>query len=70
MKQSYKIEVDCANCAAKMERALAKLEGVQQVRVNYLTQKLTLETEGDQKALLKQVVQTCKRVDPDFALEA
>lgn len=66
MKKSYQIEVDCAACAAKMETAIRKLEGVENASVNFLTQKLTLETaEEDQTALLRQVVKACKRVEPD-----
>ena len=68
MKKTYRVEVDCANCAAKMEAALGKLEGVTRASVNYLTQKLTLETEGDPDALLPQVVKACKKVDADFSL--
>ncbi len=67
MKKSYRIEVDCANCAAKMERALGKLPGVQRATVSYLTQKLSVEAE-DPEALLPDIVKTCKRVDADFEL--
>jgi copper chaperone CopZ len=67
MKKSYRIEVDCANCAAKMERALGKLPGVQRATVSYLTQKLSVEAE-DPEALLPEIVKTCKRVDADFEL--
>lgn len=67
MKKSYRIEVDCANCAAKMENALRKLAGVERATVNYLTQKLTVEAE-DPEALLSDIVKTCKRVDADFEL--
>lgn len=66
MKKTYKIEVDCAACAAKMENAIRKLEGVEAVSVNFLTQKLTLETaEEDQTALMRLVVKACRRVEPD-----
>ena len=67
MKKIYRMEnLDCANCAAKMERSIAKLEGVKQVNVSFLTQKLTLETEGDdQTELMQQVVKLCKKVEPD-----
>lgn len=66
MKQTYKIEVDCAACAAKMEAAVEKLPGVKAARVNFLTQKLTLETDcEDQSQILKAVVKACKRVEPD-----
>ena len=67
MKKVYKLEdLDCANCAAKMERAIAKLEGVKSVTVSFLTQKMTIETENDdQTALMQQVVKLCKKVEPD-----
>lgn len=67
MKKVYRMEdLDCANCAAKMENAIAKLEGVRSVTVSFLTQKLTLETESDdQTELMKQVVKLCKKVEPD-----
>lgn len=66
MKQTYKIEVDCAACAAKMEAAVEKLPGIKAARVNFLTQKLTLETDcEDQSQILKAVVKACKRVEPD-----
>ena len=69
MKKSYKIEVDCANCAAKMEAAVCKLEGVTKATVNYLTQKLTIETERDLSELMPLVAKTCKKVDADFSIE-
>lgn len=70
MRKIYKIEVDCANCAAKMEEAVKKLEGVDQAVVNYLTQKMTLKfSEGaDMAAVLKAVEKACKKVDVDFEL--
>ena len=69
MKKSYKIEVDCANCAAKMEAAVNKLEGVTKATVNYLTQKLTIETERNLAELMPLVAKTCKKVDDDFSIE-
>ena len=70
MKKIYRMEnLDCANCAAKMERSIAKLEGVKHVSVSFLTQKLTLETEGDdQTELMQQVVRLCKKVEPDCVI--
>ena len=67
MKKSYKIEVDCANCAAKIETALNRLEGVEKATVSFLTQKLVVEA-GDPDALLPQIEKTGKRVDADFAV--
>ena len=70
MKKSYKIEVDCANCAAKIEAALNKLEGVTKATVNFMTQKLILETEGDPDALLPTIEKAGKKVDDDFEILA
>ena len=68
MKKTYSIEVDCPNCAAKIEAAVGKLAGVDKATVNFLTQKLTLETGGDPDALLGQIEKLGKRVDGDFAI--
>ena len=67
MKKIYKLEdLDCANCAAKMENAIAKLDGVKSAAVSFLTQKMTIETEyDDQSELMKQVVKLCKKIEPD-----
>ena len=67
MKKVYRMEdLDCANCAAKMERAIAKLRGVVSVRVNFLTQRLAIEAEEeDFGELMRQVVKVCKKVEPD-----
>lgn len=56
MKKIFKLEdLDCANCAAKMETAIAKVDGVESVSVNFFTQKLTLETaDGDFDEVLKR----------------
>ena len=67
MKKTYKIEVDCANCAAKIENAINKLEGVEKAAVNFLTQKLTLEA-ADSAALLPLIEKAGKRVDDDFRI--
>ena len=69
MKKTYKIEVDCANCAAKVEAAVGKLDGVNRVTVNFLTQKLTIETDGDPDALLPQIEKLGKKADRDFRIE-
>lgn len=68
MKKTYSIEVDCPNCAAKIEAAVNKLDGVNKATVNFLTQKLILETDGDPGALLPQIVKIGKRVDGDFTI--
>ena len=66
MKKTYKIEVDCANCALKMEEAAKKVEGVQGATVSFMTQKLTLEAEDSRfDAILKEAVRVCKKIEPD-----
>ena len=67
MKKTYKIEVDCANCANLMEEAARKTEGVAAATVNFMTQKMIVEfSEGaDVKAVMQNVVKACKKVEPD-----
>ena len=67
MKKTYKIEVDCANCANKMEEAARRTEGVQTAVVNFMTQKMTVEfAEGaDAAAVMKKVAANCKKVEDD-----
>ena len=67
MKKTYKIEVDCANCANKMEQATKKTPGVADAVVNFMTQKMTVEfVEGqDPAAVMKQVLKNCKKVEDD-----
>ena len=67
MKKSYKIEVDCANCANKMEQAAKATEGVRDAVVNFMTLKMSVEFEegADPKAVMKQVLKNCKRVEDD-----
>lgn len=71
MKKSYKIEVECANCAGKMETALNKLAEVKEARVNFLLQKLTIEfAEGcDPKAVMHEAQRVCRRIEPDCTIE-
>lgn len=71
MKKSYKIEVDCANCANLMEDAARKTAGVQSATVNFMTQKMIVEfAEGaDAKATMKAVLKACKKVEPDCEIE-
>ena len=71
MKKTYKIEVDCANCANLMEDAAKKTAGVADATVNFMTQKMTLEFEFVQepKAVMKTVLKACKKVEPDCEIE-
>ena len=67
MKKTYKIEVDCANCANLMEDAANRTEGVVSAVVNYMTQKMIVEfAEGaDTKAVMNNVLKACRKVEPD-----
>lgn len=67
MKKTYKIEVDCANCANLMEDAARKTEGVQSASVNFMTQKMIVEfAEGHEpKEVMDEVLKACKKVEPD-----
>lgn len=70
MKKQFKMEnLDCANCAAKMERAIAQLPGVENVKVNFLTQKLTLEAEDARyDEILREAAKACRKVEPDCTI--
>ena len=67
MKKTYKIEVDCANCANKMEDAAKKRVGVPKPFVNFMTQKMIVEFEDGQEinAVMKKVQKNCKKVEDD-----
>lgn len=70
MKKKYSIEVDCANCAAKMEDAVRKMEAVNDVNVNFMTQKMTIDADtDDMDAFMKDVEKVCKRVEPDCEIK-
>ena len=67
MKKTYKIDVDCANCANKMEQAAKATAGVADAVVNFMTLKMTVEfAEGaDPKAVMQDVLKNCKKVEDD-----
>lgn len=67
MKKTFKlIDLDCANCAAKMEAAIKKIDGVQNATVSFMTQKMTIEADDDKfDDIVKQAVKVCKKVEPD-----
>ncbi|MBQ6149193.1 MAG: cation transporter [Oscillospiraceae bacterium] len=67
MKKTYGIEVDCANCANKMEEAANKTEGVKKAVVNFMTLKMIVEfAEGaDEKKVMKEVLKNCRKVEDD-----
>ena len=66
MKKTYRIEVDCAACAAKMEAAVGKIDGVTKATVSYLTQKMTVETDRESlEEIMAAAVKACKKIEPD-----
>ena len=71
MKKTYKIEVDCANCANLMEEATRKVAGVASAGVNFMGQKMTVEfADGaDEKKVMKDVLKACRKVEPDCEIE-
>lgn len=71
MKKTYKIEVDCANCANLMEDAARKTVGVASATVNFMTQKMIVEfADGtDPQNVMQDVLKACKKVEPDCEME-
>lgn len=67
MKKSFKmIDLDCANCAAKMEAAIKKIDGVEDAAVSFMAQKLTIQAEDARfDAVVREAVKVCKKVEPD-----
>ena len=70
MKKRFKLEnLDCANCAAKMEAAIKKLPGVHDATVSFMTQKLTLDADDDRfEEILDEAARLCKKVEPDCTI--
>ena len=70
MKKRFKLlNLDCANCAAKMEDAIRKLPGVNSATVSFMTQKLTLDADDARfDEILQQAVKICKKVEPDCTI--
>ena len=71
MKKKFKLtDLDCANCAAKMEDAIRKIEGVENASVSFMTQKMTIEAEeGRFDEVMKEVVSVCRKVEPDCTIK-
>lgn len=67
MRKIYELdELDCAACGAKMEAAIAKIDGVEAVSVSFITQKLTIETDDlRHDKIMKEAVKICRRIEPD-----
>lgn len=70
MKKVYRLEdLDCANCAAKMERAVAKIDGVNEVSISFMGQRMSIDAdEGRFEEIMDSVVKACKKVEPDCTI--
>ncbi len=69
MKKTYKVEVDCPTCASKLEKCVLKIDGVQDCKVNVMTQKLSIEADPDkQESIIRQVVKEMKDIDDDVVI--
>ena len=67
MKKKFECEIDCANCAAKVQDAIIKIDGVQSVKLNFLMQKFTLEADDARfEEILKEAIRIGKSIEPDF----
>ena len=71
MKKTYRIDVDCANCANLMEQAAKKTSGVADASVSFMALKMTVEFEegADEKRVMKDVFKACRKVEPDCEIE-
>ena len=71
MEKTYKIEVDCANCANLMEEAARKTPGVKDAAVNFMALRMTVAFEdgADEKKVMKAVLKNCRRVEDDCEIE-
>lgn len=67
MKKRYKIIVDCANCANKMEEKINKIDGINEASINFMVGRLLIDYEDDvnEKEILKEVLKVCKKIDSD-----
>ena len=71
MKKKFKLQdLDCANCAAKMEEAIKRIEGVADANVSFMTQKMTIEAEESRfDEIMNEVVAVCRKVEPDCIIQ-
>lgn len=70
MKNTYKIEIDCANCANKVEEEANKINGIKSASVNFMMLKMVIDFEEDANIdeVLKELISRCKKIDSDFEL--
>mgnify|MGYP002537209184 CR=1 FL=1 len=71
VKKVYRVEnLDCANCAAKMEAAIKKIDGVHDATVSFLTQRMTIDADDARfDEILREVVKVCRKVEPDCEIQ-
>ena len=71
MKKTFKlIDLDCANCAAKMENNIRKIDGVADATVSFMAQKMTVEADDDRfESIMDEVVKVCRKVEPDCEID-
>lgn len=71
MKKTYKMsELDCANCAAKMEDAIRKIDGVNSVSISFFSQKLMIDAEDARfEAVMREAVRVCRKIEPDCRIQ-
>lgn len=67
MKKKFKLQdLDCANCAAKMEESIKKINGVNDANVSFMTQKMTIDAEDEKfDQIMQEVIKVCAKVEPD-----
>ncbi len=70
MKKKFKLQdLDCANCAQKMEDAIKKIDGVNDASVSFMTQKMSIDADDERfEAIMDEVVKVCKKVEPDCVI--
>lgn len=70
MKKKFRLQdLDCANCAAKMEEGIRKIPGVENVSISFMMQKMTLEAPEDRfEEILAEAVRVCKKIEPDCTI--
>ena len=71
MKKKFKLtNLDCANCAAKMENAIKKIDGVRDANVSFMTQKMTIEADDSRfDEIMEEVQSVCRKVEPDWTIQ-
>lgn len=70
MQKKFQIEVDCANCAAKIETAINKIEGVNSASISFMAQKMVLDAEEAAfDRIVKEIIKVARKIEPDFEIE-